>query len=281
MFGNKPAGIEYAGVAGISRECRDAVMRYIQFGDKIKKVRILTGGRGHCLLLKINTGDTVAIKSGFGSGYNGEGPRTFSYILMLLDAHCDDIEEIEVGSALQKRLDKSALTSSDIEFLSTAKVVGPLRWYDYIWEKHFDMREEGTLWEEFHPVVPFSIMDSRIMDLAISFWDNPDDKLLTGYRRLEDIMRERTGFKGNGPKVFSEAFLSPQAKLTWSGLDEGELKSRANLFSAAYGAYRNRRAHSEMKTHSKEMLTEFLLLNHLYTLEKAAEEKGATATAVQ
>ena len=46
---------------------------------------------------------------------------------------------------------------------------------------------------------------------------------------------------------------------------------RANLFAGSFGAYRNRRAHKEMKGQDNEVLSEFLLLNHLYRLEIEAK----------
>lgn len=74
----EPAGIEYAGIGGSTKDCQDAVLCLIQFGTRILRVAILSASRDHCLLLTINEGDLVAIKSGFASGYGGEGPRSFS-----------------------------------------------------------------------------------------------------------------------------------------------------------------------------------------------------------
>jgi hypothetical protein len=91
---DKPAAIEYAGIAGISKDCQDAVLRFIQFGDRITHSRILSSSRDHCLLLTINLGDVVAVKSGFASGYGGEGPRRFSYVLQVLESHGADIDEV-------------------------------------------------------------------------------------------------------------------------------------------------------------------------------------------
>ncbi len=84
---NQLAGIEYSGVPGASKECQDAVMRLLQYGDQITRVRILSCSKEHCLLLTVNVGDLIAIKSGFTSGYIGEGPTAFSCVLQLLDAH--------------------------------------------------------------------------------------------------------------------------------------------------------------------------------------------------
>ena len=214
----KLAGIQYIGLAGISQECKESVMRLIQFGDHIKKVHILTSPDSHALILTIGDGeDLIAIKSGFTSGYRGEGPHTFSYILQLLEVYCDEIYEYEVDSALIERLDNSALTKQDIAKIEKTRYIR-VRWHDYIFDSHFEKRKNGTLWEEFPSVVPLSIIDSRISDLAISFWKNPDHNIFTGYRRLEDIIRTRTNLDQHGAKLFSQAFLGDNSKLQWKAL---------------------------------------------------------------
>ena len=99
------AGIEYLGVAGASADCKDAVMRLLQYGDRITRARILTCSNVHCILLTVNVGDLIAVKSGFTSGYGGKGPHTFSYILQLLHAHGAGIEEYQVDHDVIERLD--------------------------------------------------------------------------------------------------------------------------------------------------------------------------------
>jgi hypothetical protein len=263
-------GIEYHGVAGSTIDCLAAVKRLLQFGDVISSVRILSCGRDHCLLLTKDIGDRIAIKSGFASGYSGQGPRGFSHALLFLKAHGAEIDECEVNDALIERLDNSALTTVDITRIDKAKPIRPSRWYDYILAEHDDAESDGTLWREFPIVIPFSIVDGRIIDLALSFWAGPDDKLLKGYRRLEDIVRERTGLDEHGAKLFSKAFSGASAPLGWMGLDDGEKVGRSQLFASAYMAHRNPRAHREMKSYLDEQLAEFLLLNHLYRLEREA-----------
>ncbi|MCI0557728.1 MAG: TIGR02391 family protein, partial [Nitrososphaera sp.] len=256
------AGIQYSGLPGISSECQHAVMRLLQYGDRITRVRILTCSGDHCLLLTVNVGDLIAIKSGFGSGYIGEGSHTFSYVLQLLEAHGAQIEEYEVSPDIIECLDNSSLTMSDIESLDAAIPIRPTRWHDYVFEKHWESEQTGTLWQRFPPLVPFAIIDSRIIDLAISFWEDPDERLLTGYRRLEDIVRKRTGIDEHGAKLFSQAFVGPTAKLGWKDADGGERTGRASLFTGAYMAYRNPRAHREVGDDANDQLAEFLLLNH-------------------
>src|SRR5258708_30063121 len=211
-----PAGIEYAGIAGASKDCHDAVMRLLQYGDRITQARILSSSRTHCLLLSTNTGDLVAVKSGFASGYGGEGPRRFSYTLQLLKAHGAEIEEYNVDGDLIRRLDDSALTVQDIELLEAARPSRPSRWHDYVDDRHFDDMRSGRLWQEFPSIIPFGIVDERIVDLAVSFWENPDDGLMTGYRRLEEIVRARTVLKHHGQKLISQTFFESPPKLTWN-----------------------------------------------------------------
>ena len=266
-----PAGIEYVGLRGISRECQDAVLRLLQYGDKISHARILSSSNDHCLLLTINGSDIVAVKSGFASGYGGEGPRTFSYVLQVLDGYGVEIEEYAVSAEVIERLDESSLTRADLEAIDAAEAVRPSRWYDYIFEDDLKRGENGALWQKFPLVIPFAVIDGRLADLALSFWEDPDNRLLTGYRRLEDIVRNRTAIDEHGAKLFSQAFAPKGGKLTWKGVGEGECAGRMMLFTGAYTAYRNPRAHRVSKHNGSSLLMEFLLLNHLYGLEREAE----------
>jgi len=277
---DQPAGIEYVGIAGISKECQDAVLRFIQFGTRITEVRILSAKSRHCLLLTRDGGDQVAVKSGFATGYGGEGPRRFSYVLQILDSHGAEIIENDVPRSLLDKIDDSALTKSDLKRIKKIRHVRPSRWYDYVSERDFERAREGTLWrEEFPAIVPFALIDARIMDLARDFWNSPDNSLLVGYRRLEDIVRERTAIKHHGSKLFSQAFNPGDGALTWEHVEDGERAGRMQLFIGTYGAHRNLRAHREMKTHSRELLAEFLLLNHLYCLERDAIDGGENSGA--
>jgi hypothetical protein len=156
--------------------------------------------------------------------------------------------------------------------IDEAKPVRPRRWYDYILEPPVETTRNDILWQNVPLVIPFAIIDGRIADLAVSFWEGPDDWLLTGYRRLEDIVRNRTGVDEHGTKLFTEAFRPNGGKLTWKGADAAERAGRMELFTGAYKAYRNQRAHCEPKDRAENLLEEFLLLNHLYRLEKESTD---------
>lgn len=265
------AGIEYGGVSGGSQDCENAILRMLQFRNEIQRARILSHANSHCLLLTTYIGDLVAIKSGFSSGYGGEGPRRFSYVLQLLESFNIEMEEYLVSQEVLNRLDQSALTRADLENLDAAKPVRPTRLYEYIMEMHYESSTNGKLLNHFPVAVPFAVIDARIMDLAITFWSNPDEKILTAYRRLEDMVRERTGLPDHGQKLFSKAFGRNGPALCWNNIDEGEREGRINLFTGAYMAHRNPRAHRELKDFPSKQLVEFLLLNHLYLLERDSE----------
>jgi len=263
--------IQYVGVSGISIDCRDAVLRFIQYGDTIDRAWILSCDNFHSLILLINGHRNIAVKSGFASGYNGEGPRTFSFVLQTLSTHGSEIEEYVVNKAIMERLDRSALRKSDVDKLNEAKPVRPTRWHDYVFEQHWRTTEGDTVWSAFPHVIPFSIIDARIADLAIRFWEGPDEALLAGYRRLEGIVRSRCQIEHHGAKLFSEAFKVDKGALLWSGLSQNEHTGRTALFTGAFMAYRNPRAHKEKKESAQEHLSEFLLLNMLFRLERSAK----------
>ena len=273
------AGIEYVGQAGFSSGCQNAVMRLLQYREQISHVRILTAGNHHGLLLTVNErapgeGDLVAVKTGFASGYGGAGPKAFSYVLQLLDAHDAEISEYNVKQEVLDRLDNSALQKADVANLKGQTRAEPGAWQDYILHNDFENYRLKTLWQEFRPVIPFAIVDPRIIDLAMSFWEDPDARLNDGYRRLEDLVRKRIRSEEIGQRLFSAAFNNRTGVLIWEDLPETETTGRMNLFTGTFMAFRNPRAHKETKTRTNEHLSEFLLLNLLYTLECHATESN-------
>lgn len=269
------AGIGYAGAAGSSADCCTAVLQLLFYGRRITSAMILTNDHRHCLLLTVGEGDLIAVKSGFASGYGGEGPRTLSFVLEILQAHAINIEELDVDSELLARLEASALTRADVEELNAARPIRPSRWYDYLFDRS-DTRPKEALFEETDPRIPLSLIDARIIDLAIHFEDEPDNRLLVGYRRLEDLVRARTGLDREfGAKLFQAAFGGEDSILHWEGIDGAEHQGRVLLFTGTYMAHRNPRAHQESQHDLRQQAREFMLLNHLYGLEcEASFRKG-------
>lgn len=266
------AGIGYAGAAGSSADCCTAVLQLLFYGRRIVSATILTNDHSHCLMLTVGS-DLIAVKSGFASGYGGEGPRTLSFVLEVLQAHAVEIEEVGVASDMLARLDSSALTAADVDQIKSARPIRPSRWYDYIFN-HSDTRPNATPFEETDPRIPLGLIDARIVDLAIHFEDEPDNRLLIGYRRLEDLVRTRAGLEREfGAKLFQAAFGGDDSILYWEGIDGAEQQGRVLLFTGTYMAHRNPRAHQESQHSLRQQACEFMLLNHLYTLERAASTR--------
>lgn len=267
------SGIQYIGLPGISMSCRQAVNRLVQYGDQIERALILTHAKRHALLLTVEGEELVAVKSGFSSGYIGEGPRTLSEVLRLLEALNVDIEECEVTENILERLDASALTNKDIERIRGERPVRPRRWHDYVYDVAGPDTDSSSVWAGFRPVMPWAIIDSRLTDLALRFSEHPDDSILKAFRRLEDCIRERTSLGEHGAKLFARAFTGDDAKLEWKIKDKAEQMGRAQLFAAAFMAYRNPRAHRELDESHNDQMTEFLLINQLFALERQAVSK--------
>ncbi len=274
------AGIQYHGLAGVTEACLQAIARLIQFGDRVEKAYLLSNADNnsrcgtHCYLLFLEYDVCVAVKSGFSSGYGGEGPTGLSTSLQMLIRHNTEIDEYDVSSDIISRIDKSCLLSSDLDLLRSARPVRPTRFYDYIRLTNdrypYDNRQ---IQQAFPDVIPFSIVDERIMDLAISFADNPDLALMTAFRRLEDIVRKRSQLEdASGAKLFSQVFQANDRKLYWPDVLPPETQGRVNLFTGTYMAYRNSRAHKEVATPPSDGVREFLLINQLFVLESEATE---------
>lgn len=177
-----------------------------------------------------------------------------------------------------RRLNKSSLTKSDVDVIMNASVRCGARWSDYIQFKSLSELTDGSIWRELPLVIPFALIDPRIMDLALQFWNQPDDALTNAFRKLEHEVRERVGGEAHGAALFRAAFSGTESPLHWRGHDQKEHENRVQLFTAAYSAFRNPRAHREREESREDQLSELLTVNHLFRLEREAVERYPTAT---
>ncbi|MCY4046409.1 MAG: hypothetical protein OXE99_15205 [Cellvibrionales bacterium] len=264
------AEIEYHGADGITPTCLEAIARIIHFGSRIHKAQLLSrindGFGSHAFLLTMEYDDLIVIGSGFASGYSGEGPRGLSTAIKLLLKHSVDIEEYEISHQMMDRLKAGCLLIKDLDWLEQERPVRPIRYRDYILERHKEYLEK-----HFPASINFGLIAPNLMDLALVFFQNPSHAIDTAYKRLEDTLRQRTGLLDeSGSKLFSKAFLGDDSLLHWDDVSSNEHNSKANLFKAIFGAYRNPRAHREIDTDEKASLREFMLINELYLLEASA-----------
>lgn len=274
------AEIRYLGVPGNINSCLHDLAIEIQLEHKLIEAKLLTVSSisdvdRHAFLLTKPYEEDVAIRGGFTSGYKGSGPTCLATALQLLRDFRILIKEYEVNSKVLERLNNSCLLRRDLENLELQEDPGRLYVNKYI---PMEMRGKvGThyLRHEFPINIPLGIVDERIFDLAIQFRGDPDSVLLSGYRRLEETVRSRTGLNHDyGERLFSKAFVREDSVLCWGDLHPSEAKGRATLFSGIYMGYRNRRAHKETEDDFEALVREFILLNELFRLESEASERS-------
>ncbi|TYP93527.1 Protein of unknown function (Hypoth_ymh) [Fodinibius salinus] len=265
------AGIQYVGISGGTNDCKEAVLRIIQSNTSINHVWILSNDNHHALLLDIGVGDFLAVKSGFASDYRGGGATAFSFILALLDKLEIDVSEISVSEDFLSRLDASALTKDDIERIEKSESAQAVNWGDYVLKEHLDLDLNKTLNQKIAPILPLGLIEPRLLDLASKFRESPNEQIFQGYKRLEDVVRERTGIEEHGSKLFSKSFLEEDSVLYWPDINTAEQKGRAQIFVGVYMAFRNPKAHREQRQSLSDQISEFLLLNKLFQLEAESD----------
>lgn len=276
MFGRlpkEPITVQYLGTE-YTQPCLEAVRTLMQQRVSISAVRLLTGLEGrsarHGFLITTELDELIAIRPGFSSGYIGEGPRGLASALQIFDAFGFAVEEHRVPLPLLTRIDGARLTEHDLARIEASVPVMPTRLHDYIYDAGAYHRPLNATLREFEPTIPFGIIDGRLADLAIGFFEDPNSRLMSGYARLEGIIKKRTGLRGAASKLFSSAFEGTAARLTWLGIDPSEQIGRSALFRSVYQTYRNRRVHNEAPSDEAMDLAELLLLNNLFILESSA-----------
>lgn len=264
--------IQYRGNDGISQLCIDAVVELIHAGYLINKVMLLTSGSRHAFLLNIRYIEIyVAIKSGFTSGYNGEGPKALAYTLGLLRKYCDDIDEYVISDKLMNRLNNAQLKEKDLDNILSLMPIRPQSWHDYIYDQR---QETHNIYRNFPSVFPMALIEPRLHNLAKRFHEDPDNALSNGYRLIEHIVKERTGIKDKiGKRLFANVFQGENSVLLWNPEKQSENEGKAQLFIGTFMTYRNRRTHQLPESNLNEDVREFLLLNELFHLEASAIER--------
>lgn len=269
--------MEYHGVSGSTADCVLAVERLLQHGPRANNCVILSHDENtvshHALMITTYNGDQIFIRSGFTSGYDGEGPRGFAKVLSLLDWHGVQLSEISVSSLVIESVDKATLSDADLKTIYTSKTLKPTRLWDYVYAVN-QQRLGSNPWKDSPSFLPLQIFDDRLATAARDFEQDPDGFLLKGNRLLECSVRDKAGItdsKVSGAvAVFTMAFNGRDPLLIWEGISPAEKEGRSNLFIGFAKSYRNPRAHKSENGTFLEQVQELLLLNHLLCLEAKA-----------
>ncbi|WP_185821217.1 TIGR02391 family protein [Xanthomonas sp. GW] len=269
--------IQYHGSANTTQSCLKAIIRLVEAGG-VRLARILTCTNRHAFYLEFSDPSPACIKSGFASGYSGEGSAGLALAIRLLQRHRIDVEECDVSFGLMARLDRCSLTHSDIEAIRESTLRRPTRVYDYAndgmagrgkWEDALRSRQPM--------VIPWAILDGRLIELALDMESDPDMAVFRAFRDLEEIVKQRCSLaiELHGLSVFKRAFRGGGSILEWRGMHQAEADGRAQLFEGAYSAFRNARAHRGGNHDLRNALREFLVANELFLLEAEAVPRAS------
>jgi hypothetical protein len=272
----RPAQIEYRGMRGITRPCVESLASYLQ-ERREKGVAILLSGprdkyqcRSHAFLLTVDGLPELLISDGFSSGYMGEGPHGLIVAVSLLDTSEWEINEVTLSKDVFERLCAGLATWDDLGRILKRRRKPISHVFDYVPRESLDDREMRRQWQMVPINIPLPLIDSRILDIAVRFWTDPDALLGKAYRRLEDLVRNRCGFNDvndHGAKLFSKAFGHDRSPLVWRVNDQDSI-CYAPLYTATFSGFRNSRAHRDPGHESQHRLAlELLQLNQLFILE--------------
>lgn len=273
------ATIQYHGSHYTTQSCLDAIARLLSAGAVIKRALLLTHEAKHGFYLDVQDPEPICIRCGFTSGYSGEGPAGLAIALHLFRRFEIEVEEVLVSDGLLTRINENRLTEADLGSIVDADIVRPIRTDAY---KYDGLQHRGRpgpqMREQFAPVVPWFALDDRLIDLAIVLSRDPDKAVFEAFRRLESLVKKRCEFPLGlaGSDVFKKAFRGSGAVLTWRDVSRGEIEGRAQMFEAAFMAYRNPRAHREEVGGEARAYREFYVANELFLLEAEAVKEDPT-----
>lgn len=274
FFNNSSEEIQYLGTC-YTHDCLKAITFILQTQPHIEKALLLSNNGFHAFLI-ISEQNTYVIRSGFSSGYLGEGTKGLASALQLLLKHHVEIEEINISSKLMKKLNKASLSSTDVENISNYRYILPIQIYEYIYAIYENLDYQKNNNRYYSSELPYHLIDSRIFDLALKFKEDPNSAIMSAYTRLEDIVRLKTNSEKFSVGLLEQAFCSDKKSISqfkWDVENEEASTATGRLFTNIFKSFRNERAHSEVNKQDLHCFREFLLINELYLLESEAIQR--------
>jgi hypothetical protein len=278
MFGSNAdlPFLEYVGHDGYSQPCVNAVIRLLLAGERFEEAIVVTHDQHEHALILYSSGDPrYAVRWGFTSN-SGEGSAAFKKVASVLSAFGARLEESEADDRLWRRFTDGRLTHEDLHRLRRCD--GAKHGLRFLGILRSGLPDAATL-DQFPLSMSWSIVDARIADLALALYQDPLSALREGYARLEATIRRRARVTFHGKELIAAAFRGRASALHWAGLTQTEADARAELFLAAFKAYRNPLAHGASRTSGKkgQELSEFMLLNRLFRLEGESVSRAKPA----
>jgi hypothetical protein len=272
------AAVRYVGQFGTTQPCIRAIEMVLQT-EGIPEEAVLIScskyhGADHAILL---VGDRISgpivVEEGFASGYGGEAPKGLSWTVALFEAIEIKLYEVKVNRSFMDRIRRHDLTEADLDVLLDRhrRLNGAHR---YI----FDMHWQSPLNFSGKWPIPLGILDLRLLPVAISVLKDHARwgvELNGAYSMLEDAVRTKAETVNpllvdrGAVDLFTQAFGGLKPLLIWN-VSAGETKGRLSLFTGAFQAFRNQRAHGRSRSDARQDMAELMLLNQLFELERQA-----------
>lgn len=169
--------IQYLGNDGITQYCLTAITDLLQTHSDFDAVILLSYEKQHAFIIKDHFEVFYAIRSGFTSGYSGEGPRGLATVLHGLEKHQMRVEEILVPQKIIQRLNQARLSDQDIDDIFSKPVIRPMRLADYTYPFRNQLGNLENI-KQYYPLeLPYAILDERLFDLALLFKSDPDSSI--------------------------------------------------------------------------------------------------------
>ena len=269
IFLNQPSEeIQYLGTP-YTQDCLEAIGFILQTQKHIEKTLLLSCDQAHAYLIKSDR-NIYIIKSGFSSGYPGEGPRGLASSLQLFLKHNIEVEEINISKKIMKKVNQSSLSNNDLEHILQIKHIRPIQIHEYIYAI-YNTIEYQIINDRYYPTeLPYHLIDSRILDLALKFNEDPNRSIFNAFIRLENIVRTRINSDKHSSALFEYAFCSEIPPLICKSEDKRASQATGRIFPNIYKAFRNEHAHKKVDKPLDKQMREFLLINELYLLENEA-----------
>ena len=275
--------VQYLGQSGITASCLEGILLFIEgaerFGpeDRNNKAYLVTHGNQHLFILPSWYVGYTVIRSGFRSGYSGEGPCGFSLAITALSLYRHIIREIIVSHSTLEKINRGKLATQGIDKLIGSQS-GNASVSRYVWPQHSEIKSKQVLHElltdYLREDLRFTV--SRLHeDLAKAIQpvlDAPiEDVLRRGFIFLENSIKELAGVTNqqtSGVKLMEELFSKVDARISYS-CNPSEQKACRRLFQGAFGLFRNQTAHNlTTSIRSEDQIRVLHFLDLLYRIIK-------------
>ena len=269
-----PQEVQYMGLAGMARPSLLAVDAIVNSQHPPRKASVVTWmanpkdrqGKHLFLFWDWNEVDLTVVQSGFTSGYDGEGPRSYSQALCMILDRGISTNEIRVAETAFNAIEHRRMTTELAERLRSADDT-PAEWlWISVWDRHETEVDDQTFWKTFHSPKPdFDFLDPELSKRCRSLWpSHAETAVFEAFRIVEERLRALVGESSEGEdpligeKLITRALNPKNGILIDTSLTSSEREGLYLMFKGAYQFVRNPRAHRIVEENDSQLAVELL-----------------------